>query len=66
MCCQDDHTDYPLNFQLWQPADLEKLEQGLPAANIRLRASSPSKKAIPRNGGSTCSTYGDDTKSTQA
>jgi hypothetical protein len=34
----DDETDYPLLFQLWQPADLEKLEQGLRAANVPLKA----------------------------
>jgi hypothetical protein len=28
----DDDTDYPLLFQLWKPADLEQLEQGLLAA----------------------------------
>jgi len=35
----DDQTDYPIQFQLWKPADLARLEQGLPAAGIRLRAS---------------------------
>jgi hypothetical protein len=35
----DDQTDYPAYFQLWQPADLEKLETGLPAAGVQLRAS---------------------------
>jgi hypothetical protein len=35
----DDQTDYPLSFQLWKPADLDKIEQGLQAAGIRLRAS---------------------------
>jgi hypothetical protein len=34
----DDQTDYPVLFQLWRPADLEKLEQGLLAAGIPLRA----------------------------
>jgi hypothetical protein len=33
----DDETDYPLYFQLWQPVDLDKLEQGLRAANVPLR-----------------------------
>ena len=28
----DDETDYPVLFQLWEPVDLEKLEQGLRAA----------------------------------
>jgi hypothetical protein len=35
----DDQTDYPLHFQLWRPADLDKIEQGLRAAGIRLRKS---------------------------
>jgi hypothetical protein len=34
----DDDTDYPLRFQLWQPANVEKLEQGLRAANVPLKA----------------------------
>jgi hypothetical protein len=35
----DDETDYPVLFQLWEPADLEKLEQGIRAAGIALKAS---------------------------
>lgn len=35
----DDQTDYPLSFQLWEPADLEKLEAGLPKAGVKLRES---------------------------
>lgn len=35
----DDETDYPLLFQLWRPAKLDLIEQGLQAANIRLRES---------------------------
>ena len=35
----DDQTDYPLAFQLWKPADLEKIETGLQALGIRLRES---------------------------
>jgi hypothetical protein len=35
----DDETDYPPLFQLWQPVDLAKLEQGLRAAGIPLKAS---------------------------
>lgn len=34
----DDDTDYPVAFQLWKPVDLERLEQGLLAANIPLKA----------------------------
>jgi hypothetical protein len=33
----DDQTDYPWLFQLWQPADLEKIEAGLVAAGVKLR-----------------------------
>ena len=40
----DDETDYPLWFQLWQPVDVEKLEQGLRAAGIPLKASKESLK----------------------
>lgn len=35
----DDDTDYPLLFQLWKPVDLEKLEQGLLTAGVKLRES---------------------------
>jgi len=35
----DDETDYPVLFQLWEPVDLEKLEQGIRAAGIQLKAS---------------------------
>jgi len=35
----DDDTDYPLLFQLWKPVDLEKLEQGLLAAGLKLKES---------------------------
>jgi hypothetical protein len=35
----DDQTDYPLHFQLWKPADLDKIERGLQAAGIKLRES---------------------------
>ena len=34
----DDATDYPAVFQLWEPVDLDKLEEGLRAAKIPLRA----------------------------
>jgi len=34
----DDLTDYPLLFRLWKPVDVEKLEQGLRAAGIPLKA----------------------------
>ncbi len=35
----DDETDYPINFQLWEPSDVEALEVGLKAAGIKLRES---------------------------
>jgi hypothetical protein len=35
----DDQTDYPLAFQLWEPSDLDQLEEGLQVAGIRLRES---------------------------
>jgi len=34
----DEQTDYPVAFQLWEPADLAKLEKGLLEAGIHLRA----------------------------
>lgn len=35
----DDVTDYPLKFELWHPADLDKIEAGLVAAEVKLKAS---------------------------
>ena len=43
----DDTTDYPLLFQLWKPAELEKLEHGLVAAGIKLRSGKLALKADP-------------------
>jgi hypothetical protein len=40
----DDDTDYPVLFQLWEPVDLEKLEQGLRAAQIPIKASKEALK----------------------
>lgn len=40
----DEQTDYPIDFQLWEPADLEKLEEGLPKAGVKLRESKFSLK----------------------
>ncbi len=40
----DDLTDYPLLFQLWQPADLDQLERGLVAAGIALKANKQALK----------------------
>jgi hypothetical protein len=39
----DDDTDYPLRFEFWKPVDLDKLEQGLRAAQV-LKASKESLK----------------------
>lgn len=45
----DDETDYPVLFQLWEPVDLEKLEQGIRAAGIPLKASKEAwKERDPR------------------
>jgi hypothetical protein len=35
----DDQTDYPIDFRLWEPADLETIEAGLRAAGIAIRQS---------------------------
>lgn len=35
----DDQTDYPVLFELWKPANLEQLEQGLLAAGLKLKES---------------------------
>jgi len=40
----DDETDYPVLFQLWEPVDLEKLEQGIREAGISLKASKEALK----------------------
>lgn len=34
----DDVTDYPIDFQLWEPAEVDELEVGLTACGIKLRA----------------------------
>jgi len=41
----DDETDYPVVFQLWEPVELEKLEQGIRAAQIKLK---PEKEALKK------------------
>ena len=33
----DDQTDYPVRYQLWEPADLERIEKGLRAANVKMQ-----------------------------
>ena len=40
----DDKTDYPVLFQLWEPVDMEKLEQGMRAAQIPIKASKEALK----------------------
>ncbi len=40
----DDDTDYPVLFQLWEPVDLEKLEQGMRAAKVPIKASKEALK----------------------
>jgi hypothetical protein len=40
-----DQTDYPLLFQLWRPADLDKNEVGLLAAGITIKASKQELKS---------------------
>jgi hypothetical protein len=41
----DEQTDYPIAFQLWEPADLDQIEQGLLEAGIPLRESKFALKA---------------------
>lgn len=40
----DDQTDYPVCFEVWKPADLVKLEEGLRAAGIKLKESKQTLK----------------------
>jgi len=45
----DDQTDYPLLFELWKPVDLAKLEAGLRAVQIPLKAAKEAwKDSAPR------------------
>jgi hypothetical protein len=44
----DDDTDYPVQFQLWKPTDVEALEKGLLAAGVRFRSDKlPLKTTAP-------------------
>jgi hypothetical protein len=44
----DEETDYPVLFQLWEPVELEKLEAGVRAAKVPLKASKePLKESNP-------------------
>lgn len=45
----DNQTDYPALFELWQPVELDKLEEGLRAAQVNLKESkAPFKDTEPR------------------
>jgi hypothetical protein len=41
----DEQTDYPALFELWRPADLEAIEQGLGRAGIKLKESKQALKS---------------------
>lgn len=41
----DEQTDYPVLFELWRPADLATIEQGLQAAGIKLKESKQALKS---------------------
>jgi hypothetical protein len=45
----DEETDYPVMFQLWEPVELEKVEAGLRAAGVTLKASKESWKETDPN-----------------
>lgn len=40
----DDETDYPVLFRLWEPVDLDKLEQGIRGCGVPLKASKETLK----------------------
>jgi hypothetical protein len=40
----DDETDYPVLFQLWEPVELEQLEDGMRAAGVPIKASKEALK----------------------
>jgi len=45
----DDQTDYPIRFQVWEPADVDALEVGLKAVGIPIRESKyPLKQSDPK------------------
>jgi hypothetical protein len=41
----DDQTDYPVDFRLWEPVDLDTLEAGLKAAGVPIREGKYALKA---------------------
>ena len=45
----DEETDYPVQFQLWEPVELEKVEAGLRASGIQLKASKEALKETEPN-----------------
>lgn len=45
----DEETDYPVLFKLWEPVELEKVEAGLRAAEIMLKASKETLKKTDPN-----------------
>ena len=45
----DDETDYPATFEMWRPPDVDKLEAGLTAAGVALKASKQSLKQSEPN-----------------
>ena len=40
----DEETDYPVLFQLWEPVELDQLEEGLRAAGVPIKASKEALK----------------------
>jgi hypothetical protein len=42
----DDQTDYPIQFKLWEPAEVDKIEAGLKGAGIPIRKSKYDLKEI--------------------
>jgi DDE superfamily endonuclease len=40
----DDQIDYPLYFELWRPADMERLESGLRKAGVNIKAAKETLK----------------------
>lgn len=45
----DEETDYPVQFQLWEPVELEKVEAGLRASGIQLKTSKEALKETEPN-----------------
>jgi hypothetical protein len=45
----DEETDYPVQFQLWEPVELEKVEAGLRASGNQLKTSKEALKETEPN-----------------